>query len=79
MYWSTGAQYLQRLLVGRRRRVGRGEAELVPGAVDERVHGVGLAHGVGTALGTFHVLPGRVMVERVARPVEGDVVRQLDG
>ena len=65
------------LAVGRRGRDPRiGEAREVPRRVDEGVHGVGLAPRRAAALRAGDVLPGRMAVERIARLVEGDVVRQ---
>ena len=48
----------------------------IPGAVDEGVERVGLPPGRGAAGRAGDVLPGRVVVQRVAGPVEGDVVGQ---
>ena len=53
-----------------------GEALEIPRRVDERVHGVGLAPRRPAALRAGDVLPGRMMIERIARPVEADVVGQ---
>ena len=64
---------------GRGRRVlvpGIGEARKIPGRIHERVHGVGFALGFAAALRAGDVLPGRMMVERVAGLVEGGVLRQ---
>ena len=61
----------------RRLRVRRGEAREIPGRVDEGVHGVGLAQRRAAALRAGDVPPGRMPVERIARPVELDVVGQL--
>ena len=61
------------------RRVGDpriGEAFEIPGRVDEGVHGVGFAARPLAALRAGDVLPGRMMVERIARPIEADVLRQ---
>ena len=67
------------LAVGRRVVVPRiGEAREVPGRIDEGVHGVGLAPRRAAALRAGDVLPGRMAVERIARLVEGDVLRQRD-
>ena len=55
-----------------------GEARKVPGRVDERVHGVGVAQRLAAALRAGDMLPGRMMVERVARLVEADILRQHD-
>ena len=66
------------LAVGRRGGDPRiGEAREIPRRVDERVHRVGFTPRRLAALRTGDVLPGRMMVERIARPVEGDVVGQL--
>ena len=54
----------------------RGEARIVPGRIDERVHGVGFTPGFAAALRAMHVLPSRVMVERIAGLVEADVLGQ---
>ena len=63
--------------VGRRSLDPRiGEAREVPGRVDEGIHGVGFAPRRPGALRTLDVLPGRMTVERIARLVEGDIVRQ---
>jgi len=56
-----------------------GEARKIPGRVHEGVHGIGLARGWLAAARAGHVLPGRMAVERIARPLEVDVVRQRDG
>src|SRR5680860_419277 len=55
----------------------RAEPREVPGRVDERVHGVGFAHGWRTAFGTGDMLPGRVAVERVTGHVEAHILGQL--
>ena len=79
MYWSTGSQRSATLAIGRRGGDPRiGEAREIPGRVDERVHGVGLAPRRLAALRTGDVLPGGMTVERIARAVEVDVARQLD-
>jgi len=51
-----------------------GEAREVPRGVDERVHRVGFARRFPAALRTGDVLPGRMMVERVAGPIERHVL-----
>jgi hypothetical protein len=56
---------------------GIGEAGEIPGRIDEGVHRVGFAPRGRAALRAGDMLPARVMVERVARLVEGDVVGQL--
>jgi hypothetical protein len=64
---------------GRGRRVlvpGIGEAREIPGRIHKRVHGVGFALRLAAAFRAGDVLPGRMMVERVAGPVESRVVRQ---
>ncbi len=53
-----------------------GEAREVPRRIDESVHGVGFALRLSPALRTGDVLPGRMMVERVAGLVERDILRQ---
>ena len=53
-----------------------GEALEIPRQVDEGVHGIGLAPRRPAALRAGDVLPGRMMIERIARPVEADVVGQ---
>ena len=69
--------FIDDLALGRRRRDPRiGEAREVPRRVDERIHRVGFAPRRPRALGTLHILPGRVTVERIARLVEGDILRQ---
>ena len=45
MYWSTGSQYAARSSTIAAVVAGAGEAEVVPGRVDEGVHGVRLATG----------------------------------
>ena len=65
--------------VDRRRCIGRvGEAGEIPGRIDEGVHRVGFALRRAAALRTGDVLPGRVAIERIARLIERDVVRQPD-
>src|SRR5205807_7136711 len=71
-----GRPVLDRLLVGRSRGVRRAKAELVPGAVDEGIHGVRFAHGRLTALRARDVLPRRMMVQRIAGPAERSVLRK---
>ena len=63
--------------IGRHGRVRTAEAREVPGRIDERIHGVGLAHGRRHRNGTCDMLPGRVTVERIAGNVERHVVRKL--
>src|SRR5262245_45162015 len=56
----------------------RDEPVEVPARIDEGIESVGFAPR-GTAAGrTGDVLPGRMAVERIARPVELDVLGQLD-
>ena len=63
--------------VGALRRIAdRGKARIVPGAVHERVQRVGLPARRLSAGGAVHVFPGRVMVQRIARLVEGNILRQ---
>ncbi len=69
-----GEPMIDRGAVRRRLRVRRGEAGEVPGRVDEGVHRVGLALGRAAALRTIDVAPRRMVVERIAGPVEIDVV-----
>ena len=54
--------------VDRLARVRRAEARKIPGRIDEGVHRVGLARGRTAALRAGDVLPGRMAVERIARP-----------
>ena len=62
---------------GRRLLVpGIGEARKIPGRIHEGVHGVGFALRLAAAFRAGDVLPGRMMVERVAGLVEGDILRQ---
>ena len=69
---------IDRVAIGRRVVDPRiGEAREIPGRVDERVHGVGLAPRRAAAFRAGDILPGRMAVERIAGTVEGDVVRQL--
>ena len=60
------------------RRPGIGEADEVPGRIDEGVHGIGLAPRRTAACGACNVLPGRMTLERIARTIEIDIVRQRD-
>ncbi len=66
----------------RRERLGLvpriGETGKIPGRVDERVHRVRFARRRPAAGRTRRVLPSRMMVERIAGPIEGDIFRQLD-
>ena len=63
--------------VGALRRIAdRGKAGIVPGAVHERVQRIGLPARRLSAGGAVHVFPGRVMVQRIARLVEGHILRQ---
>ncbi len=52
------------------------EAREIPGAVDEGVERIGLPPCRGTAARAGDVLPGRMMIQRIARPVERHVVGQ---
>src|SRR3970282_1227116 len=52
----------------------RAEAREVPGRIHEGVAGVGFAPRGGAAGRTGRVLPGRMMVERVTRPLEAHIV-----
>src|SRR3954464_2860285 len=53
-----------------------GEADEVPGGIDERVERVGLASTAAAARGAIHLRPGRVAVERIAGLIEADIVRK---
>ena len=55
---------------------GIGEAREIPRRIHEGIHGVGFARGFAAALRAVDVLPGRMMVERVAGLVEADILRQ---
>ena len=46
----------------------------IPGQIDEGVHGIGLARGCAPALRTDGIQG--VAVERIARPIELDIIRQ---
>ncbi len=59
--------------------LGRAEPQKVPGALDEGVEGIGLAPGRPAAGRAWHVLPGRVMLERVAGFADLDVLGQGHG
>ncbi len=62
---------------GRRYFVPRiGEAREIPGGIDKGIHGVGFALRLAAALRAGNVLPGRMMVQRVAGPVERHILRQ---
>ena len=63
-----------------RRRIGvrRGEARIVPGRIDERVHRVRLAPRRTAAFRAGAGAPGRVTVKRVAGNVERYIVGQPD-
>ena len=56
---------------------GIGEAREIPRGIPEGVHGIGLASRRLATGRAGAVFPRRVMVERVARPVEGHIIRQL--
>ncbi len=71
-----GQPIMRGVEVDGRRGFGRGEAHVVPGAVDERIHRVGFARRGATARRTLHVLPCRMAFERIAGLVERRVVRQ---
>src|SRR6185312_2565136 len=62
----------------RRLGVRVGEADEVPAGIDEGVERVGLALGLAATGRAGRAPPGRVAQQRVARLVEGDVVRQHD-
>ena len=61
---------------GGRVGVGGSETRKIPGTVDKCVHGVGFAPRGTATLRAIYVLPGGVMVERIARLVEGHVLGQ---
>src|SRR6185312_936544 len=52
------------------------EAREIPGTIDEGVECVGLARRLAVALRAAHVLPARMMIERIAGPVEGHILGQ---
>ena len=52
------------------------KARIIPGAVDESVERVGLAPRGLSAFRTVHMFPARVPVQRIARNIEGHVLRQ---
>ena len=58
------------------RRAGRAEAQKVPRRIEEGVQRVGLTLGRTAASGAANVFPRRMVVERVARHVEADILRQ---
>src|SRR5215470_2043931 len=65
---------IDRFAVGRSRFNPRiGESRKIPRRVDERVHRVGFALGGRAALRAVDMLPGRMVVEWIARLVERDV------
>ena len=64
--------------IGGRCRMWCGKAGVIPRAVHEGVHGVGLAPRRGTAGRAGAIAPGRVTVQRVAGNVKGDIIGQLD-
>jgi len=55
--------------------MGIGKPGEIPGALDEGVEGVRLAPGRSATARAVDMAPGRVVLERVARPGEIDVVR----
>src|SRR4051812_4999900 len=55
-----------------------GEADEVPARIDEGVERVGFACRQAAAAGTVDIFPRRVAIERVARPVELDIVGKHD-
>src|ERR1700758_5099666 len=57
---------------------GRAETQEIPRRIEEGVERVGLAAGRSAATRAIDMFPGRMMIERVARPVEGDISRQFD-
>ena len=59
--------------------LGTGEAYEIPRRFYEGVERVGLPHRVFSASRAGHMLPCRVMIERVARRIEDDVLGQYDG
>ena len=71
-----GQPVVDGLLIDRRRGVRRGKAGKIPGAVDERIHGVRLARRWFGAGWTGDVFPSRVAVKRVTGLVERGVFRQ---
>jgi hypothetical protein len=56
----------------------RREAGEIPGRVDEGVHRVGFAPCRLAASGAGDMFPCRMVVERIARLVERDIIGQLD-
>ncbi len=55
---------------------GRGEAGVIPGRIHEGVHRVRLATGRRAAGRAGDIAPGVIALQRVARHVEGDLLRQ---
>ena len=55
-----------------------GEAQEIPGGIDEGVERVGLANGLAAASGAIDMLPAFVPFERIARRLEIDIIGQND-
>ena len=69
---------LDRVALEGDRRTRRAIPQKIPGRIKKGVERVGLAAGRPAAARALNVLPGRMAVERIARPVERDVAWQFN-
>ena len=60
------------------RRARRAIPQKIPGRIEKGVERVGLAAGRPAAARAIDMFPGRMVIERITRPVEADVARQFD-
>jgi len=74
-----GKPIIRSLTVCRLFGLRRAETREIPGGIDEGIHRVRLTPRGTLAFGTGHVLPARMMIERIAGPVESRVIGQAHG
>ena len=74
-----GHPILRRGAIEGRTRTERAEANEIPGRIDKGVERVGFALRRFAADRAVDMLPGRMVVQRIAGLVEGDIFRQRDG
>src|SRR6516162_2515222 len=59
-------------------RTSRAKAEKIPGRIEEGVERVRLTAGRSAAMRATDMFPSRMVIERIARPLESHVARQFD-
>src|SRR5215472_10275343 len=59
-------------------RTSRAKTQKIPGRIEEGVERVRLTAGRSAAMRATDMFPGRMVIERIARPIKADVARQFD-